>query len=101
MQNVALVQMNSSVHGAGRMSVMRSKKWAWFYEDQGAAAALEDVCQGFLRRMEKGCGGSAWWGGEIRRLCLVTSAPQGKQTSKSLKIQIPSPGKFILFDPND
>ena len=66
-----------------------------------AAAALEDVCQGFLRRMGKGCGRSAWWGGEIRRLCLVTSAHQGEQTSKSLKIQIPSPGKFALFDPND
>lgn len=32
--------MNSSVHGAGRISVMRSKKWAWFYEDQGAAGKV-------------------------------------------------------------
>ena len=63
--------------------------------------ALEDVCQGFLRRMGKGYGGNVWWRAEIRRLCLVTSAPQGEQTSKSLKIQIPSPGKFSLFDPND
>lgn len=37
MQNVALGQMNNSVHGVGGRAVMRSKKGSWSYEEQGAA----------------------------------------------------------------
>ena len=61
--------------------------------------ALEDVCQGFLRRMGKGYGGNVWWRAEIRRLCLVTSAPQGEQTSKSLKFKSPAQGSLVFLIP--